>query len=1018
MALTRVTNKYINSMSGSKLEGTFPESPKVDGALLTGISGVDTIARTNLALNYFKDSVNNSTDRMALEQGWIDQFEDESDVDNGTNTSLLNLVRFDGSNTRLQASDGQLNWSNSKQMTFSCWISFYDDTADEGNIFATDSAAPRLEFQRQQADNLTLILRDTSGNTVYQFKSNASQNHRWKEHGGLHHILFSIDAATSKRHVWIDDIEETLSVDTAIANAEIDYTDANFVIGASPTPDNWFEGHMGQFYLAQEYIDLSIEENRRKFISKDRQPVDLGQIGEKPTGSQPVIYLPNPASSFETNLGSGGDFTPHGSLSAVPSNSNVPMTKFDGTNDYLSTSPSNLGISNGKKFTMSFWYEPSVDSVDELFFAQNNNTFFIGRTTSGQLRVRYKSNTTTVIGDVFSPANKITVAGGKTHILIVIDTTQTNATDRVKISFNGGAIETLTDSTSPVLDGVIDITTDPTILIGSKIAGNDKIRGNLGQFYLAEDAVDISVQANRELFVSGTGANANPVDLGSDGSKPTGSSPIVYMNNTYGSFQTNLGSGGNFSVTGELVDGGYINNRIYDNSADSFSNSYEIIDSYGKENQNGTRSLGDSGRNAQKNAQCITLSSEEIITKVGIYTKGDSNPVNNCWVEIQGVTGTVGTNAVPNNNIIAKTNEVPASSVSTSFTLVYFTFEEPVVLAAGDYSIVFNCEEVSTGFMHGGHDNTPSHSGNQAESNSSGSWSMHSSWDNIYYLYGQKNLDLITKGSDDIGNSPSVAPEKGHMEVLLTERPAGGTTTWSDTLDSDTTSVNGYSLRQIILASDITNNANRIRVTLEGSSAGGTDLDNVAIVERSGNTSHGTTIPTEIFFGESSGVFIPEGGTVVSDWCDFKLRNDRDYLVVFDITNNLSGNSYRRVATGGNGHYFKPSSATYNTPALDDPTLLSTRTAIITKLEVENQQTLGTDIIAEMSRGVDGNGDKVWSPVTLTRTKTQVADMSYNILAGEADFTDGDPSGTNIVGRIRTGNKDKITVKGISVNWK
>jgi hypothetical protein len=39
MALTRVKNKFIDSLEGSKLFGTFPDSPsQVDGAALTGYS--------------------------------------------------------------------------------------------------------------------------------------------------------------------------------------------------------------------------------------------------------------------------------------------------------------------------------------------------------------------------------------------------------------------------------------------------------------------------------------------------------------------------------------------------------------------------------------------------------------------------------------------------------------------------------------------------------------------------------------------------------------------------------------------------------------------------------------------------------------------------------------------------------------------------------------------------------------------------------------------------------------------
>jgi len=49
-------------------------------------------------------------------------------------------------------------------------------------------------------------------------------------------------------------------------------------------------------------------------------------------------------------------------------------------------------------------------------------------------------------------------------------------------------------------------------------------------------------------------AGGKPVSLGSDGSTPTGTAPTVYLKNPFGTFQNNLGGGGNFTVTGTLAD--------------------------------------------------------------------------------------------------------------------------------------------------------------------------------------------------------------------------------------------------------------------------------------------------------------------------------------------------------------------------------------------------------------------------------------------------------------------------------
>jgi hypothetical protein len=62
--------------------------------------------------------------------------------------------------------------------------------------------------------------------------------------------------------------------------------------------------------------------------------------------------------------------------------------------------------------------------------------------------------------------------------------------------------------------------------------------------------LDISVEANRRKFINAAG---DPVDLGSDGSTPTSTAPIVYQNGDFTNFETNQGTGGNFTVTGALT---------------------------------------------------------------------------------------------------------------------------------------------------------------------------------------------------------------------------------------------------------------------------------------------------------------------------------------------------------------------------------------------------------------------------------------------------------------------------------
>lgn len=66
-------------------------------------------------------------------------------------------------------------------------------------------------------------------------------------------------------------------------------------------------------------LDLSVDANRRKFISAAGKPVDLGANGELPTGSPPTIFFSGDKDAFPVNKGTGGAFTLVGALTDADS---------------------------------------------------------------------------------------------------------------------------------------------------------------------------------------------------------------------------------------------------------------------------------------------------------------------------------------------------------------------------------------------------------------------------------------------------------------------------------------------------------------------------------------------------------------------------------------------------------------------------------------------------------------------------------------------------------------------------
>jgi hypothetical protein len=137
-----------------------------------------------------------------------------------------------------------------------------------------------------------------------------------------HHIMWAVDLAdTAKRHLWVDDVSD-LTVNT-YTNDTIDFTQAGHMIGRNAVGGNLLNGDLADLWIApDQYIDLSIEANRRKFIGPNGGTVDLGLAsnGDIPTGTAPIMFFSGATVDWHTNKGTGGGFTETGALTDAATN--------------------------------------------------------------------------------------------------------------------------------------------------------------------------------------------------------------------------------------------------------------------------------------------------------------------------------------------------------------------------------------------------------------------------------------------------------------------------------------------------------------------------------------------------------------------------------------------------------------------------------------------------------------------------------------------------------------------------
>jgi hypothetical protein len=144
--------------------------------------------------------------------------------------------------------------------------------------------------------------------------------------GAWHNVIFaaSIEGDPVAK-TYIDGIDVTGSLtETGTGPADMSWDGLSFLIAGDAT-DN-----CSMFDLADVWIapgqDLLVAGDipaptLAKFISGGK-PVDLGADGSEPTGTAPAIFLRRApaaaAATFATNLGTGGNFSIEGTLTAAP----------------------------------------------------------------------------------------------------------------------------------------------------------------------------------------------------------------------------------------------------------------------------------------------------------------------------------------------------------------------------------------------------------------------------------------------------------------------------------------------------------------------------------------------------------------------------------------------------------------------------------------------------------------------------------------------------------------------------
>lgn len=243
--------------------------------------------------------------------------------------------------------------------------------------------------------------------------------------------------------------------------------------------------------------------------------------------------MPNQALPRQRSWRSGGaSATPIGAV-------------FDGSNDYLSRGGGLTGAADGKLVTLSFWIKLAGDAAtDPILYGASGRWVTSKDQTTDNILVEARDSGGNVRLSVNSASNTLKAANGWQHVLASFDMANSSKRHLYIDDTSSLSVSTYTntDLDFTLSDWFVGIPATPAL----------KLAATLADLWFAPGVyIDFSVEANRRKFITAAGG---PASLGSDGSAPTGTPPLLFLGGPeISTWHTNKGTGGGMTVTGALT---------------------------------------------------------------------------------------------------------------------------------------------------------------------------------------------------------------------------------------------------------------------------------------------------------------------------------------------------------------------------------------------------------------------------------------------------------------------------------
>lgn len=281
--------------------------------------------------------------------------------------------------------------------------------------------------------------------------------------------------------------------------------------------------------------------------------------------------------------------------------SSLEAAHFNYPSDYLTRGANLSGIADGKKGTLSFWLRPAGSTGQRIFQGSRHNLHF---QTNGKLLLTLQNAAAATVVQWETTALTL---GQLYHVLFSWDA-GTDVQCYIDGAANGSALANNNDT--------ISYTTGTAFNVGANVSSGEVFNGDLAEFwYSTTEYLDLTDAANREFFRLATGAAA---DLGSDGSTPTGTSPIVYLSGPIATWHTNDGTGGGFTELGALTEAVGPQYRAHDVGGVLAPVAISSVETFGSASAGGQ--VAPSGLASAESIGSHTLSGGAAIVATGIAT--------------------------------------------------------------------------------------------------------------------------------------------------------------------------------------------------------------------------------------------------------------------------------------------------------------------------------------------------------------------------------------------------------------